>query len=80
MNAPEKPQAPGTPRAGQARRLLVAGALIYAVLFIILNTHRVDISFVFFTVRTWTLVALALMGIVSFGAGFFVRGRRMKKS
>ena len=71
--APSSPKPPSPARriGGQpVARLAIGGvALIYAIIFIVLNTSRVRIHFVFFTVATrlWVgllvcLVAGALLG------------------
>ena len=53
--------------------------LVYVVLFVVPNTHRVAISFVFFTVHTMTLCALAIVALPSFVSGYLVHGRRAKR-
>ena len=73
-----EPDRPTTPRREQARRVVLALVAVYVVVFVVLNTNRVKINFVFTTVRTWTLVALAVVAALSFGAGYLVRGRRMR--
>jgi uncharacterized integral membrane protein len=69
----------GRSRTVQARRIVVAALVVYVVLFIVLNTDRVDISFVFFTIHTMLLIALALVAVLSFAAGFVVHGRRARR-
>lgn len=79
----EPPSAPigepaQTKRAWTARRIAALVLTVYVVLFIVFNTHRVTISFVFFSVRTLTLIALAVVAVLSFGVGYLVHGRRAK--
>jgi uncharacterized integral membrane protein len=57
------------------RRVVLALIALYVLLFVILNTRRVHVSFVLFSVRTHLLTALILVGALGFLAGFFVRGR-----
>jgi uncharacterized integral membrane protein len=57
------------------RRVVVALIALYLLLFVILNTRRVNLSFVVFSVRTHLLTALILVAALGFLAGFFVRGR-----
>jgi uncharacterized integral membrane protein len=75
----QTPPTPAHDRTALARRILVLAVVIYVILFVVLNTHRVKISFVFFTVHTMTLIALAVVAALSFGAGYFLRGRRTKR-
>ena len=57
------------------RRAAVGVIVLYLLLFVILNTRRVNVSFVVFSVRTHLLTALILVAALGFLAGFFVRGR-----
>jgi uncharacterized integral membrane protein len=57
------------------RRVVVGLIVLYLLLFVILNTRRVNVSFVLFSVRTHLLTALILVAALGFLAGFFVRGR-----
>ena len=60
-----------------ATRLIVIGALVcYAVLFVILNSHNVSISFVFFNTHVPVLVALLLAGGIGVGAGWLLANRK----
>lgn len=74
-------QSPPAPpdRQTKARRAGALMLLVYVVLFVVLNTHRVAISFVFFTIHTMTLFALAIVAVLSFVAGYLVHGRRAKR-
>jgi uncharacterized integral membrane protein len=60
-----------------ATRLIVIGALVlYGVLFVILNSHNVSISFVFFNTHVPVLVALLLAGGIGVGAGWLLANRK----
>jgi uncharacterized integral membrane protein len=62
-------------RALTFRRIVIAVLVVYVVLFILLNTKRISVSFVLFSVRTHLLTALLLIAVLSFFAGYFVGGR-----
>ena len=66
----------GSESGRRTRLILVAVLALYVILFIFLNTDRININFVLFSVRARLLVAFALVAVLSFLAGFFVRGRR----
>jgi uncharacterized integral membrane protein len=72
----DKPAVKSTDRTLTARRVVITILVVYVALFIILNTKRISVSFVFFSVRTQLLMALLLIAVLSFLAGFFVRGWR----
>jgi uncharacterized integral membrane protein len=57
------------------RRIVIAVLVVYVFLFILLNTKRISVSFVLFSVRTHLLTALLLIAVLSFVAGYFVGGR-----
>ncbi len=57
------------------RRVAVGLIVLYLLLFVLLNTRRVHVSFVVFSVRTHLLTALILCAALGFFAGFFVRGK-----
>ena len=57
------------------RRVIVGLIVLYLLLFVLLNTRRVHVSFVLFSVRTHLLTALLLTTVLGFAAGFFVGGR-----
>lgn len=61
------------------RIILAAAGAIYAIVFIVLNTSKVRIHFVFFTVtsRLWVglLVCLALGALLGHGLGVYRRRR-----
>lgn len=59
-----------------AKRLVAIGALVvYGLLFVILNSHNVSISFVFFDTHVPVLVALLLAGGIGVGAGWLLANR-----
>ena len=60
-------------RLGEMRRPAIVVLLLYAVLLIVLNTKRVSVSFVFFTIHTELLVLIAVAGLVGFAGGYLVR-------
>ena len=58
-------------------RVAAIGALVlYGVLFVILNSHNVSISFVFFDTHVPVLVALLLAAGIGVGAGWLLADRR----
>ena len=66
---------PGTHLQGW--RAIAVGALaLYVVLFILLNNHRLEINFVFFKLRSHELLALIVIVLLGFVAGFIVGARR----
>jgi uncharacterized integral membrane protein len=62
-----------TSRVNEMRRPAMIALVIYAVLLIVLNTHSVSISFVFFTIHTALLVLIAVAGLLGFAGGYLVR-------
>ena len=60
-------------RVNELRRPAMIALAIYAVLLIVLNTHSVSISFVFFTFHTALLVLIAVAGLTGFAGGYLVR-------
>ncbi len=76
-----KPEVVKTEATRQGRKLeggrlaVVIVVVVYVVLFIALNTRRVQVSFVFFTIRSQLLIAFGFIALLSFGAGFFVHSR-----
>jgi uncharacterized integral membrane protein len=54
---------------------LIAAIVVYGVLFVVLNSKRVKISFVFFSAESSLLIALLLAGALGFVAGWLVRRR-----
>lgn len=66
------------------RMILAAAAVLYAVIFLLLNTDEVKISFVFFTATTSLLFLILLsMGlgavIALFGPAYWRRRQRLKR-
>jgi len=58
----------------------VIGALVlYGVLFVILNSHNVSISFVLFHTNVPVLVALLLAGGIGVGAGWLLANRHAER-
>jgi uncharacterized integral membrane protein len=66
---------PADDRLLTPRRVVVGLIGLYLLLFVLLNTRRVHVSFVLFSVRTHLLTALLLTTLLGFAAGFFVGGR-----
>jgi uncharacterized integral membrane protein len=65
---------PGTKLQGW--RAIAVGILgLYILLFLILNNRSLKVDFVFFSIRSNMLLALVLLGVLSFVAGFVI-GRR----
>ncbi len=81
MTEAPKPEVVKTEPPRQGRKLeggrlaVVIVVVVYVVLFIALNTRRVQVSFVFFTIRSQLLIAFGFIALLSFGAGFFVHSR-----
>jgi uncharacterized integral membrane protein len=63
-------------RLGEGRRPAIIVLLIYAVLLIVLNTRRVSISLVFFTIHTELLVLIAVSGLIGFACGYLAHRHR----
>lgn len=58
------------------------GALVLVgivVIFAVANTQDVKIDFVFGDVTLPLFVVIAVVGLIGFGAGYLVRGRRDKR-
>jgi hypothetical protein len=66
---------PGTSIEG-GRAVLVSVVALYMILFVALNTGRVQINFVFFKARANILLGLIVIAALGFVVGFIVRGRR----
>jgi len=62
------------------RRVAVGVIALYVVLFFLLNTRRIHVNFVAFSVRTHLLTALFVVAVLSFIAGFLVRGWSQTRS
>ncbi len=68
---------PGTKLQGW--RAIAVGALaLYVLLFIVLNNRKLEINFVFFSIQSHELLALLVIVILSFAAGFIVGGRHQR--
>jgi uncharacterized integral membrane protein len=81
-NLPEK--RPDQTAAPPWRAILGAVAVVYAVIFLLLNTDQVSISFVFFTAETSLLFLILLsMGlgalIALFAPAYWRRRQRVKR-
>jgi uncharacterized integral membrane protein len=70
---PSKVRIPGTNLEG-GRAILVGVLALYVLLFIALNSRRLEVNFVFFKVRSNELIGLLVIMALSFAAGFLVRG------
>jgi uncharacterized integral membrane protein len=57
----------------------IAGLVVYAALFVILNTHKVGISFVFFTLHVPVLFAVLLACAIGVGVGWMLHERFSKQ-
>jgi uncharacterized integral membrane protein len=65
---------PGTKIEGW-RAVMVAILGLYILLFLILNNRKLKVDFVFFSVQSNELLALVVLVVLSFVAGFVI-GRR----
>ena len=65
---------PGTKLQGW-RAVAVAILGLYILLFLILNNRSLEVDFVFFSVKSNELLALVVLVVLSFVAGFVI-GRR----
>jgi uncharacterized integral membrane protein len=68
---------PGTNLRGW-RAIAVAALALYILLFVVVNNRKLEVNFVFFKIRSNELVALIVIVVLSFVAGFIVGGRRRK--
>ena len=78
------PERPPRPVASEGREIpwrLVALAviLVYGILFVILNSKEVSVSFVFFTPKVSLIVALVLALLIGFLAGYLFDTVRDRK-
>jgi uncharacterized integral membrane protein len=61
-------------------RLILLGLLaLYLLLFVVLNSKTVKISFVFFSSRISLIVALVLAAVIGFVGGYLVNELRARK-
>ena len=59
------------------KRLVVLGLIaLYVILFVILNSRRVKVSFVLFSTRISLLVGLILAAALGFAGGYLVHRAR----
>ena len=68
---------PGTKLEGW-RAIAVGILALYVLLFVVLNNHKLDLNFVFFKVHSHELLALIVIMLIGFAAGFIVGGRRQR--
>ena len=68
---------PGTNLQGW-RAVAVGGLALYVLVFIALNDRRLEVNFVFFKIRSNELLALVVLVILGFIAGFIMGGRRTR--
>jgi uncharacterized integral membrane protein len=61
------------------RLVVLALLLIYAIVFIVMNTNDVEISFVFFSATVSLIVALVLVGLIGAIVGWLARGQARKR-
>ena len=66
---------PGTKLQGW--RAIAVGALgVYALVFILLNNHKLEVNFVFFKLKSHELLALLVVLACGFAVGYIWRARR----
>jgi uncharacterized integral membrane protein len=63
------------PREDLARYVGIGVLTVYAILFIVLNTNKFKINFVFFQLKVSVLVALILAAAIGVAGGWMLRGR-----
>ncbi len=89
MAEEQRPQTPAAPRAPESHervpvRLILIGVLaLYLILFAVLNSRTVKVSFVFFSTRVSLIVALVLAAALGLLGGYLaneVRERRRRKT
>ena len=86
---PPETGAPGTgpaPRPARASRreipwrlVALAALIVYGILFVVLNSDEVSVSFVFFTPRVSLIVALVLALLIGFLAGYLFDAMRDRR-
>jgi uncharacterized integral membrane protein len=59
---------------------VIVAIVIYGIIFVVLNSKSVKISFVFFSATTSVLVALLLAGALGFVAGLLTWRRREQRT
>ena len=81
---PKPPAAGASKRPLPIRLIIVVGVAVYAVLFVLLNSEAVEVSFVFFAAEISLVVALGLALALGLVAGYLIdtlrerRGRAKK--
>lgn len=85
-NVPERTVTPEPDSSGGLpwRSILLALAVVYAVIILLLNTDEVEISFLFFSARIslvfLILLSMALGAVIAlFGPAYWRRRQRIKK-
>ncbi|MCB0877380.1 MAG: LapA family protein [Thermoleophilia bacterium] len=63
-----------------AKRILLAIATLYLVVFFLSNRDNVEVSFVFFSATTSLVVALVLAGVLGVILGWLVGSLRRRSS
>ena len=76
---PERPTRRDVDRRATARLVVLALLVLYAIVFVVLNTDDVEVSFVFFPATTPLIVALVLVGLIGAVAGWLARGQVRKR-
>lgn len=74
----DRPGGKGLSRLGSnelVRYGAIVALVVYGALFVILNTHKVSISFVFFTVHVQVLIALLLACVLGAVVGWMLHER-----
>jgi len=77
----DRPGGKGLSRLGShelVRYGAIAGLAIYGALFVVLNTHKVGISFVFFTLHVPVLFAVLLACAIGVVVGWMLHERLSK--
>lgn len=78
-SAPPARPTPATRREIPWRLVALAVLLVYGILFVILNSKEVSVSFVFFTPKVSLIVALVLALLIGFLAGYLFDTMRDRK-
>ncbi len=71
----ERPSSAKVHKLEGGRLIAVAAVVLYVLLFVVFNTRRVEVNFVFFSIRSQLLIAFGIVAALSFAAGFFMHGR-----
>jgi putative membrane protein len=81
--APRPKPEPEPDRRPPLGLILAVLLLVYAVIFVVLNSDEVKVNFVFFSTRISLVVAIVLVLALGFAAGYLVhdiRDRRRRRS